>query len=91
MPDRHECRVVLARVHEFLDGELDEATADAFRAHLAACEPCMDEADLWQALHMLVKRANPPAAAPVTLLTRITISIEQAAPVSGEPVPPERS
>ena len=36
------------RVHEFVDGELSEADADAFRDHLATCSAC--EAELTDAL-----------------------------------------
>ena len=42
-----ECSLVLARIQEFLDHELDEATEDAIREHLAACEPCLDQSGPW--------------------------------------------
>ena len=70
-----ECAMVLARVQEFLDHELDSATEDAVREHLAACEPCMDQADVWAAVRALVKRACPPPEAPATLVTRINFRV----------------
>ena len=37
-----DCEHVLERVYEFLDNEIDAATSDAIRRHLAMCEPCLD-------------------------------------------------
>ena len=47
---------VLDRVYEFLDHEVDTATGDEIRAHLAECEPCLDRFDVEQAVKALVKR-----------------------------------
>ena len=41
-----DCEQVLERVYEFLDNEVDEATGDAIRHHLAMCEPCLERFDV---------------------------------------------
>ena len=70
-----ECSLVLARIQEFLDHELDEATEDAIREHLTACEPCLDQAEVWSAVRALVHRACLPTPAPPGLASRITLRI----------------
>ena len=57
-----DCEQVLERVYEFLDNELDTATGDAIRQHLAACEPCLDRFDV----ELAVQVPWWPAAAAAT-------------------------
>lgn len=71
------CDKVLKRVNEFIDHELDEASSDEIRAHLAACELCLDEFDVEQAVKSLVHRCCQGEKAPqefrvrlITVLTR---------------------
>ena len=66
-----ECQHMLARVHEFLDHELDHATSDEIRAHIAACEPCLDRYDVEQAVKSLVNRCCGGDKAPSALRTRV--------------------
>lgn len=70
-----ECAMVLAHVQEFLDNELDSATEEAVRAHIAICEPCLDQADVWTAMKTLVKRACAPEQAPENLVSRVTLRV----------------
>ena len=70
-----ECEHVLARVHEFLDHELDTATGDEIRAHLSECEPCLDRFDVEQAVKSLVKRCCGNDKAPSHLRVSIMSSI----------------
>ena len=71
-----DCALILERVHAFLDHELDEASCDAIRAHLDACEDCLDDYDIQQALKKLVNRCCRTTKAPqqlrVTIVTSIT-------------------
>lgn len=71
-----ECAAILAHMQEFLDHELSEASADAIRAHLDACEQCLDDYDVVFALKHLVNRCCRTAKAPqqlrVTIMTSIT-------------------
>ena len=75
-PMTDECHLVLTKLQQFLDNEVDEATEESIREHLMACEPCMDEADIASAVKSLVKRANSPSAIPEYLQERITMTIK---------------
>jgi anti-sigma factor (TIGR02949 family) len=66
-----DCEHMLARVHEFLDHELDHASSDEIRAHLAACEPCLDRYDVEQAVKSLVNRCCGGDKAPSALRTKV--------------------
>ena len=66
-----DCEHMLARVHEFLDHELDTASSDEIRAHLAACEPCLDQFDVEQAVRSLVNRCCGGDKAPSALRTKV--------------------
>ena len=70
-----ECEQVLERMYEFLDNELDTATGDAIRHHLAACEPCLDKFDVEQALRALVKRRCGGDVAPTHLRQKIVTQL----------------
>ena len=77
MTDDHtkDCEMVLDHVQEFLDNELDSATEDAVRAHIAICEPCLDQAEVWMAVKTLVKRACTTDSAPDTLVSRVSLRV----------------
>ena len=77
MTDEHtkECEMVLEHVQEFLDNELDSATEEAVRAHIAICEPCLDQAEEWMAVKTLVKRACPDETAPETVVSRVSLRV----------------
>ncbi|MDO5500685.1 MAG: mycothiol system anti-sigma-R factor [Propionibacteriaceae bacterium] len=71
-----DCSVVLERMHQFLDHELDGSSSDVIRAHLAACEHCLDDYDVVNAMKELVSRCCRAEKAPqqlrVTIVTSIT-------------------
>jgi mycothiol system anti-sigma-R factor len=71
MTEPDDCTKVLKQVYQFLDNELDTASGDAIREHLAACEPCLDEFDVEQAVKSLVHRCCGNDRAPETLRARI--------------------
>ncbi len=77
MTDDHakDCEMVLEHVQEFLDNELDSATEEAVRAHIAICEPCLDQAEVWMAVKTLVKRASPAETAPEALVSRVSLRV----------------
>ena len=77
MKDEHtkDCEMVLEHVQEFLDNELDSATEEAVRAHIAICEPCLDQAEVWMAVKTLVKRACTSEAAPETVVSRVSLRV----------------
>ena len=73
--DQDDCNQVLKQVYQFLDNELDTASGDAIRAHLAACEPCLDRFDVEQAVKALVHRCCGNDRAPETLRAKIMLQI----------------
>jgi anti-sigma factor (TIGR02949 family) len=77
MTDEHtkDCEMVLEHVQEFLDNELDSATEEAVRAHIAICEPCLDQAEVWMAVKTLVKRACTTETAPETVVSRVSLRV----------------
>ena len=80
-----DCANMLERVYQFLDHELDTASSDEIREHLAACEPCLDRYDVEQAVKTLVNRSCGGDVAPdhlrAKVLTRLAAA-QQAAHVS---------
>ena len=84
MTDRHaesadpECAHALDRIYEFLDQELDSASGDAIRAHLAACEPCLDRFDVEQAVKTLVHRTCGGEQAPSHLRAKVLSQLGNA-------------
>jgi anti-sigma factor (TIGR02949 family) len=70
-----DCRRILERVHQFLDHELDEASCDAIRAHLEACEDCMDDYDIELSVKHLVSRCHRGQSAPPQLRVTIMTSL----------------
>jgi mycothiol system anti-sigma-R factor len=70
-----DCTTVLRQVYQFLDNELDTASGDVIREHLAACEQCLDEFDVEQAVKAVVHRCCGNDRAPETLRTRIRVQI----------------
>ncbi len=72
---------VFKQINAFLDNELDEKTADIVRDHIANCDTCTTELDMWIEIRRAVKHAYHPDHAPATLLGSITSrirSLEQA-------------
>jgi len=69
------CELVVHRMHEFLDKELDEASGDEIRAHLAACEPCLHRYDVEQAVRTLLRKTCTSEVAPASLRTRIVTQL----------------
>lgn len=75
MSDSEDCTHVLKQVYAFLDDELDNASGDAIREHLAACEPCLDRFDVEQAVKALVHRHCGNDRAPAELRAKILVQI----------------
>ena len=70
--DHDACARALSQVQAFLHHELDEADEDLIRAHLDACEQCLENFDIEQTITTLIKRCHPPASASSELRMRIT-------------------
>jgi mycothiol system anti-sigma-R factor len=73
-----DCEHVLERIYQFLDHEIDTASGDAIRAHLAACEPCLDKFDVEQAVKLLVSRCCGGDTAPSQLRNKVLAQLAVA-------------
>jgi mycothiol system anti-sigma-R factor len=71
-----ECAQALARVYEYLDGEMSPADLAQMREHLDDCAPCLKQYDLDIALKALVRRSCRESA-PADLRERIMIKITE--------------
>jgi mycothiol system anti-sigma-R factor len=78
--DHHDtdCGVVLDRIYEYLDHEIDQVDYAKIKQHLDECGPCLREYDLDIALKALVRRCCSHDVAPETLRRRILTRITEA-------------
>jgi mycothiol system anti-sigma-R factor len=74
--DDDDCAQALARVYEYLDGELSASDLDRIREHLDDCGPCLRQYDLDTALKALVRRSCRESA-PADLRDRIMVKITE--------------
>jgi mycothiol system anti-sigma-R factor len=77
-PHETDCREVLDRVYEYLDGEMNVIDLNKIREHLDECSPCLKEYDLDVALKALVRRSCACEPAPAALRERIMVRISEA-------------
>lgn len=70
-----DCTKALHRMHSFLDHELDEVSCDEIREHLNACEQCLGDFDVEQAMKQLVHRCCQGTNAPATLRATIMTTL----------------
>jgi mycothiol system anti-sigma-R factor len=70
-----DCSDVVQRVWAFLDSELDDASAEAIRQHLSACEGCLDRFDVDQAFKSLLHRSCGGDVAPSHLRDKIVAQL----------------
>jgi mycothiol system anti-sigma-R factor len=74
--DDDDCAQALARVYEYLDGEMSPAAMAQMREHLDDCAPCLQQYDLDVALKALVRRSCRESA-PADLRERIMVKITE--------------
>lgn len=70
-PDFEDCTNVLRNLYAFHDHELSEPEADEIRAHLMACEPCLEHYQIEDALRLLIRRCCAGEKAPEALRLRV--------------------
>ncbi|HWO56335.1 MAG TPA: zf-HC2 domain-containing protein [bacterium] len=58
-----DCRKALARLYEYLDGEIGEAERAAIAAHVQACRHCFEHYEAERIFHEFVTHAAPRPAA----------------------------
>jgi mycothiol system anti-sigma-R factor len=71
-----DCTQALARVYEYLDGEMSLSDTHQIREHLDDCEPCLKQYDLDQAFKALIRRSCQESA-PADLRERILVKITE--------------
>jgi mycothiol system anti-sigma-R factor len=76
-PHETDCREVLDRVYEYLDGELTGHDIAKIKQHLEECAPCLSEYDLDVVLKALVRRSCGCEQAPEDLRARILVRITE--------------
>ena len=76
-PHETDCREVLDRAFEYLDGEMGEIDVVRIRQHLEECAPCLSEYDIDVMLKTLLRRSCACDTAPEALRTRIMVHISQ--------------
>lgn len=67
------CSEVLARLHSYLDGEIEDQGYGQIREHLEECGPCLREYGLEEAVRRLVHKVTDPGG----LRSKVLIRIEQ--------------
>ena len=76
-PHETDCREVLDRVYEYLDGEMNGIDLNKIRVHLDECAPCLKQYDLDVALKALVRRSCACEPAPAELREKIMVRITE--------------
>lgn len=74
MHEFHDCSDVLRNLYTFHDQELSPAEADEIREHLLACEPCLDQFQVEQAMRILIRRCCSAEKASDELRLRVRAS-----------------
>jgi anti-sigma factor (TIGR02949 family) len=68
----HDCSDVLEQLYAFHDHELSDEEADHIREHLLACEPCLDQFEVEEALRLLIRKScRSEAVASANLRVRV--------------------
>ena len=76
-PHGTDCRDVLAKVYDFLDGEVTPDDHARIAQHLDECAPCLRQYGLEQAVKALVHRSCGCEHAPEQLRVQIVTRIRQ--------------
>ncbi|HEX2857598.1 MAG TPA: mycothiol system anti-sigma-R factor [Propionibacteriaceae bacterium] len=66
------CAEALAQVQAFLHNELPISDADLIRAHLNACEKCLENFDVEALISRMLRRSCSSPPAPPNLRVRLT-------------------
>lgn len=56
-----DCKEVLAKLYDYIDGEIDAADRDAFQTHLELCRPCLSYYEFERFFTQFVKEHSPHA------------------------------
>ena len=73
-----ECRKILARLYEYLDGELPGEVYVEIQGHLARCLPCHERAEFERVLKIFVGTRCQERKAPDSVVQRIRNALDEA-------------
>ncbi len=76
-----ECEDAVAQVQAFLHNELPASAADLIRAHLNACDKCLEDFDVEAEITRLVRRASSGTCAPARLrmsINSLTVRVHRS-------------
>jgi mycothiol system anti-sigma-R factor len=76
-PHETPCTEVLARIYDYLDGELDQGGCSDIKQHLDECGPCLREYGLEESVKKLVHKCCGSDPVPQDLRTKVLGRIEQ--------------
>ena len=71
------CSEVLARVYDYLDGEIEESGLEQIREHLDECGPCLREYGLEEAVKRLVHKHCGHDVVPGDLRIKVLARIQE--------------
>ncbi|MGH2829038.1 MAG: mycothiol system anti-sigma-R factor [Actinomycetota bacterium] len=66
-----DCRQVVERLFQYIDGEIAGNDCQALEAHLRACAPCVDHVDFERNMKELVRRKCAEGGAPPDLAAKL--------------------
>jgi mycothiol system anti-sigma-R factor len=76
-PHETPCSEVLARVYDYIDGELDTSNCAEIRQHLDECGPCLREYGLEEVVKKLVHKHCGHDLVPGDLRARVLTRIQE--------------
>jgi anti-sigma factor (TIGR02949 family) len=76
-PHDTDCSEVIARVYEYLDGEMPDGDCGKIKQHLHECGPCLREYGIEDEVKKLVKRSCSDPA-PVDLRAKVLAKLAAA-------------
>lgn len=76
-PHETPCSEVLARVYDYLDGELDRSGVAQIKQHLDECGPCLREYGLEEVVKKLVHKHCGHELVPSDLRARVLTRIQE--------------
>jgi len=80
-----DCRVALAKLYEYLDGELGAADRAAIATHLEVCRPCLSHFEVERLFHEFVVRRVPRPEARAEFKDQLLLRIAQETQASSPP------
>jgi anti-sigma factor (TIGR02949 family) len=75
-PHDVDCSLILGRLYEYIDNEIDESDCGSIRTHLDECFPCLEKYGLEQTVKELVHRSCGADEVPEDLRSKVLARIQ---------------